>query len=176
VDLLEQVDLIDHNGSGDMPDNTCPQKQADAGSSRTASASTGKPVKRKRLSARDLQMGSAVSENRLTAVKTSADLKEASNMKVMAIALAKKEELVRRQEKLQQGIADKHIASAILDREVQKDAVSVQKAALADQKRHNVEKLKSEEIIELMRLYVSAGKDPAEARRLARQEVLGYAV
>jgi hypothetical protein len=169
----EEVDLLDHEGSWEMLDEARPERQPVASSSRSASADTGEPVKKSRLPARDLQMGSAMSESRLKAVETAAKLKEASQMKIMGVSLAKRDDIAERQEEAQHSIANKHLAPAEMDRAVQSEAVAVQREALEEQKRYNAEKLKSAEIIELLPLYVSAGKDPTEARRLARQQALG---
>jgi hypothetical protein len=118
-------------------------------------------------------MGSAVSDGRLKAVKTAARLTESTTMKGIDIESAKKVDNARSQAKVNHIISNKLIASAEMDREVRGQALAVQRGALDKQRQHSAAQLQRTEIFNLMRLDVSAGDMPAEARRLARKDVRG---
>jgi hypothetical protein len=191
---LEVPDTSDQ-GSNELLDGTACQAGPSRPASVTSREDAGVPAKRSRLSARDMQLKMESSEGRMKAVEAAATLREASDMKLVKKVAVGKEALADRQEKLQRSIAAQHIDAAKLnaaqDRKVarksllmQEQAVEVQKEMLEEQKRHNKAKmqsaeniidasLKNAEILELMRLYVGAGETPAEARHLARKDVLG---
>lgn len=139
----------------------------------TSGAGAGKTVKRSRMSARDMQLGSTVAVYRMEATLKSAELREQTGFKPMEASKISKKEMVEKMETMHHAIADKHIASAAEDRKVLKESMEVQKEALEERKRNKKAKLVSAELLEMMRLFVSTGETPTEARRLERKDVLG---
>lgn len=157
----------------DFRAHECTPEGSAAAAGPSSSDPEGRSVKRSRRTARDMQLGGIVADGRMQVAEKTAELKQANSMKLAGFSMGKKEEQLDRLEKVQNSIADKHIAAAAADRDVQKEAVAVQRDALNEQKKHNMEKLQGAEILELMRMYVAGGSAPAEARRLARRDVLG---
>jgi hypothetical protein len=186
LDLADQFLLVDQQDedSVELLDGAECQPGPSRPAAATGSMGSGRPTKKSRMSARHVQLRSESSEGSMKAVETAANMREASDMKVIEMAFKSKETLAERQERVHRSIADQHIASAqrhaeedrVVARQtlvVQGQAVGVQREMLEEQRRHNEAKLKNAEILELMRLYVGAGKSPAEARSQAREDVLG---
>jgi hypothetical protein len=126
---------------------------------------SGKANKRSRLSGRDAELGKAVASQRMEVAVKTATMREQAAKNVLGMELAAKREMTEQQiEAMDRATL---VQQSAVD--VQKAAVEVQKAAVDVER----ERYKSNELMEVTRMYVASGKVPAEAMKLAKQVVFG---
>jgi hypothetical protein len=138
-------------------EKTPPQPSSDL------AGTSGKANKRSHLSGRDVKLGKAVASQRMEVAVKIATMREQAAKNVLRMELAAKREMTEQQIKA-------------IDRatSVQQSAVDVQKAAVEMQKSAvdvERERYKSNELMEVTRMYVASGKEPDGAMKLAKQVV-----
>jgi hypothetical protein len=156
-DGSSDVEMVEDGGVCEAMVETPPSAQGQLPTAGDRSRSTGQPQKRSRVSARDVQLADRVVGDRMAVAVKSAELREASGLAIAAAIQANQRELQKEVMKEQKLLMDRQL-------KCQEDANALALAVAS-------EKNKSREVIELTRLYVAIGKDPAEAYALAKASV-----
>jgi hypothetical protein len=127
------------------------------------STSTGK---RRRGSARDVQVAKMAGSERMSAVHKSAELREQACMNVL-----------KESPQLKLALLDKALgaanAEAEKDRAIAKEQLSLARAASEASTAASKRRVQSNEIMEMTKLFNGQGKDPLVARKLALEAVMG---
>jgi hypothetical protein len=166
------VDLVEDAEGEDDPALSAPPTDSPDGSD-TPTGSKNKQaegVKRSRMSAWDERLSKAVANGRMEVAERAAALKQETALRVTQLGIDSRERMAERLAQQQERLAVQHraIQNDIIERQMQ-GWLQVAQYRLDSERESRL----STEVLELTRMYLAEGNNPAEARRLAKLAVHG---